>query len=76
MKKEEKEFLEEEKEEETGCELEKKQFEEKLNSCYGQNKNLTSSGEAYHRQVVNLQRFKETCLWTACSNCKCICDNC
>ena len=59
MKKEEKEFLEEEKEEETGCELEKKQFEEKLNGCYGQNKNLTSSGEAYHRQVVNLQRFKE-----------------
>ena len=66
VKKEEKEFLEEEKEEDTECQLEKKQFEEKLNSCNesvkdleGLNQNLKSSGEACHRQIVSLQHFKE-----------------
>ena len=62
MKKEEKEFLEEEKEEDTECELEKKQLEEKLISCNDSVKeveDLKSRGEACYRQVVSLQHFKE-----------------
>ena len=62
VKKEEKEFLEEEKEEDTECELEKKQLEEKLTSCNDSVKeieDLKSRGEACHRQVVSLQHFKE-----------------
>merc|ERR1711874_521951 len=46
--------------------LEKKQFEERLTSCNDSlkdvedlNRNLKSSGEACHRQVVSLQHFKE-----------------
>ena len=66
VKKEEREFIEEEKEEDKECQLEKKQFEERLTSCNDSlrdledlNQNLKSSGEACHRQVVSLQHFKE-----------------
>ena len=66
MKKEEKEFIEEEKEEDTECQLEKKQLEERLSSCNNsvsnlenQNQNLSSSGEACRKQLAGMMRFKE-----------------
>ena len=66
MKKEEKEFIEEEKEEDKECQLEKKQLEERLSSCNNsvsnlesQNQNLSSSGEACRKQLTGMMRFKE-----------------
>ena len=66
VKKEEKEFIEEEKEEDKECQLEKKQLEERLISCNNsvsnlenQNRNLSSSGEACRKQLAGMMRFKE-----------------